>query len=85
MELIKQKRKLRREKSRASANSNPQEVQSIQRQMNVVGGQIKKEQKKEERLRHETACRKLVTEKDPKKFFQSVRTLTCTDEGETMR
>ena len=65
MEVIRKKIKLRREKSMASANGDPQEVQRLQRQMNYVGGQIKKEQKIEEKLRHENACRKLATEKNP--------------------
>merc|ERR1711942_233018 len=34
MELIRSKRKLRRKKGKAFTNGNPQEVQSIQRQMN---------------------------------------------------
>ena len=53
--------------------------------MNTVGAKIKKEQKKEEKRRHEAACQKLSTEKNPRKFFQSVKNLTCTEEGKTMR
>ena len=53
--------------------------------MNKFGNEIKKEQKKEEKQRHEAACQKLSNEKNPRKFFQSVKTMTCTEEGQTVR
>ena len=56
-------------------------VQSIQKEMNLVGNTIKKEQKNEQKLKHERACQKLSSENNPRKFFQSVKTLTCTEEG----
>ena len=61
MELIRKKRKLRREKSSAMANGDLLEVQRIQKDLNLVGNRIKKEQKMEERLRHESACHRLST------------------------
>ena len=67
--LIKKRRKLRRQKNDASAMGDPILVQSIQREMNIVGREIKKEQKKEEKRRHEIECQKLSHEKNPKKFF----------------
>ena len=85
LELIKRKRKLRREKNSAAANGSPSEAQRIQREMNLLGNRIKKEQKMEQRFRHERACKRLASENNPKKFFQSVRSLTCTDEGVTVK
>ena len=76
LELIKEKRKLRRQKSRAHVMGDSDQVQSIQRKMNLVGNRIKKEQKMEQRRRHEVACQKLSSENNPRKFFQSVKTLT---------
>ena len=60
-------------------------AQSIQKEMNLVGNNIKKEQRKEQKLRHEKACQRLSSENNPRKFFQSVKTLTCTDEGTVVR
>ena len=80
-ELIKKKRRLRRQKSSALAAGDLVLVQNMQREMNVIGREIKKEQKKEERRRHEVECQKLSREKNPRKFFQSVRSLTCSDDG----
>ena len=45
MELIKKKRKLRRQKN--MAHDDPVLMQNLQREMNFIGGQIKKEQKRE--------------------------------------
>ena len=67
MELIKMKRKLRRQKN--LAHNDPDLMQKIQREMNLIGNKIKKEQKKEQRSRHEAACQRLSNENDPRKFF----------------
>ena len=85
MELIRKKRKLRREKGVAFLNGNEDGVRRIQKQMNLVGNEIKKQQKKEQKRRHDVKCQNLAKEKNPKKFFQSVKSLTCTDEGENVR
>merc|ERR1712015_315561 len=53
--------------------------------MNLVGREIKKEQKKEEKSRHDKECQSLSYEKDPRKFFQSVKKITCTDDGVPVR
>ena len=73
--LIQRKRKLRRMKSSAAVNDDPLLVQSLQREMNLVGNQIKKEQKKEQRHRHKMSFARLARENNPKKFFQAVKTL----------
>ena len=54
-------------------------VQKLQQEMNRIGNLIKKEQKKEQRKRHEHACQKLSNEKNPYKFFQAVKGLTASD------
>ena len=61
------------------------QTHKIQREMNLVGNQIKKWQKMEQRRRHEAACQRLSSENNPRKFFQSVKTLTCTEERVTAR
>ena len=83
--LIKKKRELRRKKSEAALRADTQSVREIQKEMSQVGNQIKKEQKREERLRLETACQRLCTEDNPRKFFQSVKSITCTDDGVSAR
>ena len=85
MELIKKKRKLRRQKNTANIMGDLDQVQKIQREMNLVGNKIKKWQKMEQRRRHEAACQRLSSENNPRKFFQSVKTLTCTVEGVSAR
>ena len=59
LQLIKKKRKLRREKGQASAIGDLTLVQSIQKEMNLVGREIKKEQKREEKSRHDQECQRL--------------------------
>ena len=82
--LIKRKRKLRREKSAAMARGDSVTAQTIQRESNLIGSQIKKQQKLEQKVRHEVACSKLASESDPRKFFQSVKRLSCNEEGTTV-
>ena len=83
--MIKEKRRLRRLKGEAARLGDSESVQALQREMNLVGNQIKKEQRQESRRRHEAACQRLSTENDPRKFFRSVKSLTCTDEGSSAR
>ena len=82
--LIKRKRKLRREKSAAMARGDSVAAQTIQRESNLIGSQIKKQQKLEQKVRHEVACSKLAAEPDPRRFFQSVKRLSCNEEGTTV-
>ena len=49
------------------------------------GNLIKKEQRREMKVRHDAACSRLAGENIPRKFFQSVKSLTCTEEGGTTR
>ena len=65
MTLIKEKRRLRRRKCDASNANDPVLVQLIQKEMNLVGNQIKKEQRLEQKRRLETACQRLSRENDP--------------------
>ena len=83
--LIKEKRRLRRGKCDACNANDPVLVQSIQKEMNRVGNLIKKEQRLEQKRRLEISCQRLSREKDPRKFFQSVKKLTGTGEANTAR
>ena len=83
LSLIKEKRKLRRLKAEANVLGDLSRVQQLQREMNILGNHIKKEQKKERRKRHELACQKLTAEKNAYKFFQSVKTLTSSENGQS--
>ena len=76
MKMIKDKRKLRRMKSSASARGDWSGTQNIQKEINKIGNQIKKAQKVEEKRQHETACSNLAKENNPRKFFQSIRKIT---------
>ena len=76
MDMIKEKRKLRRKKSANMAKGEWLAAQSIQKEMNKISGQIKKAQKIEEKERLDKACAELVKENNPQKFFQSVNKLT---------
>ena len=60
-------------------------MQEIQREMNLIGNKIKKEQRQEEKRRHEVQCQRLSNESNPRKFFQSVKSLTCTDKGSSVK
>ena len=83
--LIKEKRSLRRRKSNAALTGDSVLVQSIQREMNLIGGQIKREQRHEQKRRLDDACSRLTSEKNPRKFFRSVRTLTGASESVSTR
>ena len=76
LELIKTKRDIRRKKGAALKRGDLLETQRLQREMNLVGAQIKKEQTLEEKKRHNDMCARLNDEKNPKKYFQSIRKLT---------
>ena len=76
MDLLKKKRQLRRQKNRAHGDI--ELMQKIQREMNLIGNKIKKEQKREQKGRLEVACQRLSNENDPRKFFQSIKVLTGT-------
>ena len=79
--LIKEKRKLRRLKSEANLRGDSAAVQHYQQTMNKVGNDIKKEQKKEQKTRHEAACKKLADENNPYEFFRSIKKLTSPSEN----
>ena len=76
VELIKTKRDIWRRKSAALKGGDFGAAQSLQREMNIVGARIKKEQKHEEKRRHNAKCVLLNDEKDPRRYFQSVRKVT---------
>ena len=76
MGLIKAKRETWRKKSAALKRGDMREAQAMQKNMNLLGAQIKKEQKLEERVRHNDMCLRLNQEKNPRKYFQSIRKLT---------
>ena len=76
MAQIKEKRKIWRQKSAAIKRGDMLEAQKLQRDMNVIGAQIKKDQKLEEKQRHNRMCRDLAAEDDPRKYFRSITTLT---------
>ena len=68
---VKEKRKLRREKSKAMAAQDQSRVRALTIEINRLGNDIKKMQKqgrKDDLKRH---CEMLNNENDPKKFFQT--------------
>ena len=67
--IVKEKRALRRQKSRAIRNSDSDAIMQIQRELNRKNYELKKlqKQKMKEDLRRE--CATLNKEKDPRKFF----------------
>ena len=76
MDMIRRKRDIWRRKSAALKVGDFDGARELQREMNLVGAQIKKEQKQEEKMRHNAMCVRLNEENNPRKYFQSVRKLT---------
>ena len=69
--LVKEKRKLRREKNKAMADQDTCRLRAIMTKINKLGNDIKKLQrqgKKDDFIRH---CEKLNEENDARKFFQT--------------
>ena len=74
-ELVKEKRKLRREKSSAAAIEDWQTVRLKMTEMNKCGNEIKKRQKQQRAWDLEKHCQSLNNEKDSRKFFQTFKKL----------
>ena len=70
--LVKHKRKLRREKSRANKRGDIGVAADKQRESNRTGVEIHRLQEIEKKREHEGFCRDLNTEKNPRRFFDSV-------------
>ena len=71
--LVKNKRKLRREKNAALAAGDHISVRSIMTQINRLGSDIKKLQKNEKRQRLKKHCEQLSKEVNTKNFFRSFK------------
>ena len=69
--LVKEKRRMRREKNVALQQGDMTTVRLIMTRINRLGNDIKKIQKKERQNRLHRHCSKLNTEKNSKKFFES--------------
>lgn len=76
LEIVKLKRKLRREKSHAAAAENMAEVAKIQRQINIAGREVKKAQKGDEKENRRKLCEQLGRERDPSKYLKNIRKIT---------
>ena len=75
-EKVKEKRRIRREKSGAASQNDWALVREKTIQINKLGNDIKKIQKRQKRVEIEKHCESLSKEKDPKKFFQTFKILS---------
>ena len=73
---VKEKRRLRQEKNTAAANHDWTSVREKMTQINRLGNEIKKIQKRQKRVKLEEHCKSLNSEKNPKKFFQTFKLLS---------
>ena len=73
---VKEKRRLRREKNTAAANENWTLVREKMTQINRLGNEIKKIQKRQKWVKLTQHCESLSSEKDPKKFFRTFKLLS---------
>ena len=71
--LIKEKRKLRREKAEAKASGDMTTVRQLQQQINKKNNDFKKQQKIQEKEKLRKYCHELNQEKDSAKFFKLLR------------
>jgi hypothetical protein len=76
LKIIKLKRKIRREKSRAAAAGNMAEVVKIQRQINIAGREVKKAQKEDKKENKRKLCEQLGREWDSSKYFKNIKKIT---------
>ena len=70
-QMVKEKRKLRRQKNAALQNLDYDQARLVMSQINRLGNDIKRVQKLEKQRELERHCHKLNKEINPKKFFQT--------------